>query len=281
MDFYNFYTGRELNAWKWMGAHTDGQETVFRTFAPAAAGVSVVTDTGEYPMYPVHDGNFYEQTLTDMGPGKSYEYRIYQADGQVRDHCDPYGFGMELRPAHRSIVRDLSSFSFQDHSWMQARTSRESEPLNIYELHLGSWKKKGPEETGWYRYDELPDLLIPYLKECGYNYLEILPLFEYPCDESWGYQPTGFFAPTSRYGTALDLKKMIQRFHEAHIGVILDFIPVHFAVDDYGLARYDGTSLYEYPHSDVGVSEWGSHNFMHSRGEVRSFLASCISVGLK
>ena len=259
MDFYNFYTGREQNAWKWMGAHTDGQETVFRTFAPAAAGVSVVTDTGEYPMYPVHDGNFYEQTLTDMGPGKSYEYRIYQADGQVRDHCDPYGFGMELRPAHRSIVRDLSSFSFQDHSWMQARTSRESEPLNIYELHLGSWKKKGPEETGWYRYDELPDLLIPYLKECGYNYLEILPLFEYPCDESWGYQPTGFFAPTSRYGTALDLKKMIQRFHEAHIGVILDFIPVHFAVDDYGLARYDGTALYEYPHSDVGVSEWGSH----------------------
>ena len=101
MDFYNFYTGREQNAWKWMGAHTDGQETVFRTFAPAAAGVSVVTDTGEYPMYPVHDGNFYEQTLTDMGPGKSYEYRIYQADGQVRDHCDPYGFGMELRPAHR------------------------------------------------------------------------------------------------------------------------------------------------------------------------------------
>ena len=275
MDFYNFYTGREQNAWKWMGAHTDGQETVFRTFAPAAAGVSVVTDTGEYPMYPVHDGNFYEQTLMDMGPGKSYEYRIYQADGQVRDHCDPYGFGMELRPAHRSIVRDLSSFSFQDHSWMQARTSRESEPLNIYELHLGSWKKKGPEETGWYRYDELPDLLIPYLEECGYNYLEILPLFEYPCDESWGYQPTGFFAPTSRYGTALDLKKMIQRFHEAHIGVILDFIPVHFAVDDYGLARYDGTALYEYPHSDVGVSEWGSHNFMHSRGEVCSFLASC------
>ena len=200
MDFYNFYTGREQNAWKWMGAHTDGQETVFRTFAPAAAGVSVVTDTGEYPMYPVHDGNFYEQTLMDMGPGKSYEYRIYQADGQVRDHCDPYGFGMELRPAHRSIVRDLSSFSFQDHSWMQARTSRESEPLNIYELHLGSWKKKGPEETGWYRYDELPDLLIPIWKNADTIILRSCLFLNIPATKAGAISQPDFSPPPA--GTA-------------------------------------------------------------------------------
>ena len=120
----------------------------------------------------------------------------------------------------------------------------------------------------------MADILLPYLKENGYNYLEIMPLNEYPCDESWGYQGTGFFSPTSRYGTADQLKYFVDRCHENDIGVILDFVPVHFAVDGYALANYDGTALYEYPHSDVGDSEWGSRNFMHSRGEVRSFLQS-------
>lgn len=124
------------------------------------------------------------------------------------------------------------------------------------------------------------DILIPYLKENDYNYIEIMPLSEHPCDESWGYQNTGFFSPTSRYGTAEELMKFIDACHKNDIGVIMDFVPVHFAVDHYALADYDGTSLYEYPHQDVGVSEWGSCNFMHSRGEVRSFLQSAANYWL-
>ena len=122
---------------------------------------------------------------------------------------------------------------------MAERRDRREEPLNIYELHLGSWRRK--EDGGWYRYDELAQPLIDYMKECGYNYVEFLPLSEHPCDESWGYQITGFYAPTSRYGTARELMMLIDRLHQAGIGVILDFVPAHFAVDDYGLARYDGT----------------------------------------
>lgn len=287
MDFYNFYTGHEFEADQWLGAHITEGGTVFRTFAPSAAGVCLLLQGKEYPMHKVHDGNFYEIFLPGTAAGALYEYRIYQKDGQVRDHCDPFGFGMELRPAHKSVVRDLDAYQFSDHSWMQQRTDRTEEPLNIYELHLGSWKKKISETekdnagTEWYRYDELPALLIPYLKEAGYNYIEILPITEHPCDESWGYQPTGFYAPTSRYGTSANLQNMVDLFHQAGIGVLLDFVPVHFAVDDYALVQYDGTALFEYPHSDVGVSEWGSYNFMHSRGEVRSFLQSCANYWLK
>lgn len=146
-------------------------------------------------------------------------------------------------------------------------------------MHLGSWRK--PQGGEWYRYSELAPLLIPYLKESGYNYVEFLPVSEHPCDESWGYQNTGFYAPTSRYGTPDDLKYLIDLLHQNGIGAILDFVPVHFAVDQYALAQYDGTALYEYPHRDVGTSEWGSYNFMHSRGEVRSFLQSAANFWLK
>ena len=125
--------------------------------------------------------------------------------------------------------------------------------MNVHVVHGNGIK----DENGWYRYDEFADLLIPYLKENGYNYIEVMPLNEHPCDESWGYQATGFYAPTSRYGTAKDLKKMVDKLHQADIGIILDFVPVHFAVDGYALANYDGTPLFEYPHQDVGQSESG------------------------
>lgn len=145
-------------------------------------------------------------------------------------------------------------------------------------MHLGSWKRKDGE---WYSYVEIAKLLIPYVKRCGYQYIEIMPIHEHPCDNSWGYQGTGFYSPTSRYGTADELKGMIDMCHQNDIGVILDFVPVHFAVDGYGLAEYDGTALYEYPHVDVGYSEWGSKNFNHSRGEVQSFLQSSANYWLK
>ena len=281
MDMYGFYTGKVFDAYKWLGAHILEQGTTFRTFAPNARRVDLLWKNEVISMQPVYDGNFYEAVVAGAKAGDAYEYRICGQDGEVIDHCDPYGFGMELRPDHKSIVRDLNEYQFCDEKWMSARTDMRDKPLNIYELHLGSWRKKSEEETGWYRYDEMAELLIPYLKESGYNYVEFLPISEHPCDESWGYQNTGFYAPTSRYGTPNDLKKLIDELHQNEIGVILDFVPVHFAIDSYALAKYDGSALYEYPHTDVGVSEWGSHNFMHSRGEVRSFLQSAANYWLQ
>lgn len=281
MDMYGFYTGQIFNTYEWLGAHTVEKGVVFRTFAPNAKGVELLWKEQSISMQQMYDGNFYEVWIEEAKDGDTYEYRIYGQDGSIRAHCDPYGFGMELRPNHKSIIRNLYSYSFQDSKWIQTRSNMRDKPLNIYELHLGSWKKKNEEETGWYRYDELANLLVPYLKESGYNYVEFMPISEHPCDESWGYQNTGFFAPTSRYGTMNELKKLIDTLHQNQIGVILDFVPVHFAIDDYALAQYDGTALYEYPHQDVGVSEWGSHNFMHSRGEVRSFLQSAANYWMK
>ncbi|MDN0060973.1 1,4-alpha-glucan branching protein GlgB [Mediterraneibacter glycyrrhizinilyticus] len=283
MDFYGFYTGKIFDAYKYLGAHINrgksgkAEEVVFRTFAPSASRISVIGEFNgwmETPMEKVHDGNFWELISKEAKPGMMYKYRIYDRAGNCIDHCDPYGYGMELRPNTASIIRDMDAYKFHDGKWMRKRSDHSDLPLNVYELHFGSFRKPSEEPDAWYDYEEMADILLPYLKENGYNYLEIMPLNEYPCDESWGYQGTGFFSPTSRYGTADQLKYFVDRCHENDIGVILDFVPVHFAVDDYALANYDGTALYEYPHSDVGDSEWGSRNFMHSRGEVRSFLQS-------
>ncbi|MBE5062813.1 1,4-alpha-glucan branching protein GlgB [Lachnospiraceae bacterium DSM 108991] len=277
MDFYGFYTGKIFDAHEYLGAHVQDDGTTFRTFAPSASRVSLIGEFSgwqELPMEKVHDGNFWEVHVKDTLPGMMYKYRIYGGDGRCIDHCDPYGYGMELRPATASIIRSRDSFHFQDQAWMKKRSDCRDKPLNIYEIHFGSFRKPSDEPDAWYTYDELADLLIPHLKEAGYNYLEIMPLAEYPCDDSWGYQGTGFFSPTSRYGTMDQFKSFINACHRSGIGVILDFVPIHFAVDDYALAHYDGTALYEYPHSAVGYSEWGSCNFMHSRGEVRSFLQS-------
>ena len=277
MDFYGFYTGKIFDAYEYLGAHMQDDGTTFRTFAPSASRVSLIGEFSgwqELPMEKVHDGNFWEVHVKDALPGMMYKYRIYGGDGRCIDHCDPYGYGMELRPATASIIRSRGSFHFQDQAWMKKRSDCRDKPLNIYEIHFGSFRKPSDEPDAWYTYDELADLLIPHLKEAGYNYLEIMPLAEYPSDDSWGYQGTGFFSPTSRYGTMDQFKSFINACHRSGIGVILDFVPIHFAVDDYALAHYDGTALYEYPHSAVGYSEWGSCNFMHSRGEVRSFLQS-------
>ena len=278
MDFYGFYTGKIFDAHHYLGCRLQGEKAVFRTYAPAADKVTVIGEFNEWQdteMSRVCDQNFWECEIEGVKPGQMYKYRIYRKDGQAIDHCDPYGYGMELRPNSASIVRDLCRYQFKDQRWMKKRTDCKDRPLNIYELHAGSWKKNAENENGWYTYTELADLLIPYLRENGYNYIELMPLNEHPSDESWGYQSTGFFAPTSRYGTADQLKEMVDKIHQADIGVILDFVPVHFAVDGYGLADYDGTPLYEYPHWDISRNEWGSCNFNHSRGEVRSFLQSC------
>ena len=283
MDFHGFYTGKIFDAYQYLGAHITDSGVVFRTFAPGAQKVSLIGECSqwrEYEMNRVYDGSFWECYVDGASAGSMYKYRIYEKSGSCVDHCDPYGFGMELRPNSASIVRDMNSYQFHDSAWMLSRSDCKNRPLNIYELHFGSFRKPSERVDDWYTYEEMADILIPYLKQNGYNYLEIMPLNEHPCDESWGYQSTGFFSPTSRYGTADQLKAFVDACHQNSIGVIMDFVPVHFAVDGYALAQFDGTALYEYPHAAVGVSEWGSLNFMHSRGEVRSFLQSAANYWL-
>lgn len=284
MDFYGFYTGKIFDAYEYLGAHYENNGTVFRVFAPGALRISLIGEFNgwqEYGMNKTYDGNFWECRVDNARPGMMYKYRVYDRESHFIDHCDPYGFGMELRPHNASIIREMGDYCFQDMTWMSERSACKNKPLNIYEVHFGSFRKPGESPEDWYSYEEMANLLIPYLKEKGYNYLEIMPLNEYPSDESWGYQGTGFFSPTSRYGTGRQLKMFVDACHRNGIGVIMDFVPVHFAVDDYGLARFDGTALYEYPNGAVGVSEWGSCNFMHSRGEVRSFLQSAANYWLK
>ena len=278
MDIRNFYNGDEFEAYEYLGAHTGSSGTVFRTYAPNASRVSLIGDFSgweELPMQPAEDGRFYELTVSDAKEGMRYKYRIYNRTGGFTDHCDPYGFGMEVRPGTCSVIRDVKSYSFSDEKWMENRSDCRDKPMNIYEVHLGSWRRRSDEdENGWYSYSEIADELIDYVCEYGYNFIELMPLSEHPCDESWGYQSIGFFAPTSRYGTPAELMELVDKCHARGIGVIIDFIPVHFAVDHYGLTEYDGTKLYEYPDDDRGYNEWGSRNFDHSKGEVRSFIKS-------
>ena len=310
MDIYEFYSGRSFDAYRELGAHVKkevtGKKTVvsgveFVTYAPNALGVNVIgefNDWNETVMERCYDGSFFKVFVPEARPGMMYKYKIYHRDGSSMEHCDPYGFGMELRPAFASIIRDMDTYRFHDAKWMKNRSVCQGSPLNIYEVHLGSWRTKPvfdeqgnpltPEEIAesnrvaesWYTYKEIAPMLAEYVKEQGYKYVEFMPLSEHPSDQSWGYQNTGFFSPTSRYGTADDLKEMIDILHQHNIGTILDFVPVHFALDGYGLARYDGTALYEYPSNDVGYSEWGSMNFIHSKGEVRSFLQSAANYWL-
>ena len=284
MDFYGFYTGKIFDAYKYLGAHVEEKGVTFRTFAPSASRITLIgefNDWQEWKMNKVSDGNFWECYVPQAKAGQMYKYKIYDRNGNPVDHCDPYGFGMELRPSSASIIRDMSKYKFKDSQWLQSRSDCRKKPLNIYEIHFGSFRKPSDKADDWYNYEEMIDILIPYLVKNGYNYLEIMPLNEYPCDESWGYQATGFFSPTSRYGTADQLKAFIDACHKHNIGVLMDFVPVHFAVDAYGLANYDGTALYEYPNSAVGVSEWGSCNFIHSRREVQCFLQSAANYWLE
>ena len=280
MNLQKFYMGEAFDAYEYFGAHLEDGGVVFRTYAPNAGRIAIVgqfNNWQEQPMEQLHQSGVWIGFSKDAKPGQMYKYVLYGKNGRV-EHCDPYGFGMELRPGACSVIRDLSEFQFADESWMKKRTRGYDKPMNIYELHLGSWKMNNDK---WYTYSEIADELIAYLREYGYNYVEFMPLSEHPFDGSWGYQNTGFFAPTSRYGTAAQLMELIDKLHNAGIGAIMDFVPVHFAVDAYGLKEYDGTALYEYPHKDTGENEWGSYNFMHSRREVACFLQSAANYWLK
>jgi len=279
-----FYDGQCFDAYQYFGAHKTKGGYVFRTYAPKAKKIAIIGDfTSWQEAYMEREKEYgvFSLTLKEAEVFQLYKYRIYSTDTEWVEHCDPYGFQMELRPACCSIITDLDTYKFSDNKWMQSRNDCMKQPMNIYEMHLGSWRRNPNDENEWYRYDEIADLLIPYLLENHYTHVEFMPLAEYPFDGSWGYQNTGFFAPTSRYGTPQQLMQLVDQLHQASIGAILDMVPVHFAIDSYGLKQYDGTELYEYPHRDIGRSEWGSFNFNLSKGEVRSFLQSSANYWLE
>ena len=284
MNIQGFYTGREFDADTFFGAHPYEGGTHFAVWAPSARDVKVITSGlsdgswAEWQMHRSYSG-CWEADAAGVTRGTCYQYRVCGADGSVVDHCDPYGTAMTLRPDGRSIVWGAPTCQWTDSAWMAKRSKNFDAPLNIYEAQAGSWRCK--EDGTPYTYSELAKQLPAYLKENGYTHLELMPLSEYPFDGSWGYQTTGFFAPTSRYGTPDELCTLIDACHAADIGVIFDFVPVHFAVDEYGLKHFDGTALYEYPAAAVGESEWGSCNFMHSRGEIRCFLQSAADYWLR
>ena len=276
MDFQTFFDGNIFDAYKYMGAHPEKGGVVFRTYAPSADKVCIIGEFNswtEEEMKQPERSQFYEIFEKDAKPGQMYKYVIYGRNVRV-EHCDPYGFGMELRPGFASVIRDLSAYTFTDQKWMKERTRCYDRPLNIFELHLGSFRRNEEDPNGWYTYTGIADELIEYVKSNGYTHVEFLPLSEHPFDGSWGYQSTGFFSPTSRYGTANELQELIDRLHNAGIGAILDFVPAHFALDGYALRKYDGTELFEYPASDVSDSEWGSCNFIFARREIACFMQS-------
>ena len=277
MNMQDFYTGHAFDAYEFFGAHTYFGGTHFAVWAPSAQHIAVETEVGTYDMHRTQSA-VWECDVPGANAGMVYQYWVRGANGQTVAHCDPYGTAMTLRPDGRSIIADRPT-GFTDDKWMAGRTKCFDKPLNIYEVHAGSWRQK--EDGNWYTYAELAELLPAYCKENGFTHIELMPLAEHPFDGSWGYQITGFYAPTSRYGTPQQLAEFVNACHKEGIGVILDFVPVHFAIDSYGLKEFDGTPLYEYPAAAVGQSEWGSCNFMHSRGEIRCFIQSCADYWLQ
>ena len=281
MDMHEFYMGNVFDAYEFFGAHPTPDGTVFRTFAPSAERITIIGEWNDWQEENmIKDGQVWSYFSAKAKKGQMYKYVIYSSLGRV-EHCDPYGFAMELRPNFASIITDLDEYKFTDSEWLEKRSKNYNEPLNIYEVHLGSWHTDPDNENGWYSYSDIADKLIKYVKKHHYTHIEFMPLSEHPADCSWGYQNTGFFAPTSRYGTPAQLMKLIDKCHKNDIGVIMDFVPVHFAIDGYALAKYDGTCLYEYPDSDVTISEWGTCNFIHSRREVCCFLQSAANYWLE
>ncbi len=275
----NFHNRFADDAYNYLGSHYLGDYTVFRVYAPHATEVSVVGDfngwdIGKNKMQRVDDGGIFEVKIPGVNVYDNYKYAINN-NGRIIYKQDPYGYHAETSGATNSKVYNIDHFEWTDYKWMEERKYKDlySSPVNIYEVHLGSWKRK--KKNVVYNYHELADKLIPYVKKMGYNYLEILPVMEYPFDGSWGYQVSGYFGITSRYGTPDDFMYLINKAHENNIGIILDWVPAHFVKDDFALIEFDGEYLYEDPApTKMEHRSWGTRIFNYAKPEVKSFLIS-------
>ena len=285
LPIYLFKQGNNQEAYRYFGAHLceeNGEAgAVFRVWAPHAKAVSIVGDfnswtPGEHPMEKVTDG-IWERFVPGIKQFDVYKYCITTPADELVYKADPYAFHTETRPSNGSKVYDIEGYTWGDAVWVSDEEKRDviNSPMSIYELQAGSWKMKDPENGVPYNYAELADELIPYIKEMGYTHVELLPITEYPFDGSWGYQVTGYFAPTSRYGTPKDFMAFVDKLHQAGIGVILDWVPAHFPKDGYGLYMFDGAPCYEDPNPRRGEhKEWGTMVFNYGMKEVESFLIS-------
>lgn len=290
VPLYLFHEGSNSNAYEYFGSHRKNKNTVvFRVWAPDAKNVSVTGDFNnwsetENPMKQLkNSGGVWEAEIKNIKPYDMYKYCVTAADGRTLMKCDPYGFHMETRPGTATKYYEIDDcYEWHDEKWVEGRNGKNiyESPVNIYEIHAGSWKQY--DDGNFYSYRALADALVPYVKKMGYTHIEFMPLTEYPFDGSWGYQVTGYFAATSRYGEPKDLMYLVDKCHENGIGVILDWVPAHFPKDANGLYEFDGGPLYEY--SDPRKGEhygWGTRVFDFGKNEVRSFLMSSASFWLK
>ena len=285
LDRYLFGEGRHYQLYHKLGAHPytyRGQDGYyFAVWAPHAAAVSLVGDFNAWnpdatPMKPVADSGIYELFVPGLGVGQLYKFAITTHTGTILFKADPYAFSAEYRPGTASVTADIRGFKWNDSKWMESRAGTDpvKAPISIYEVHLGSWKKKNrPEKDGYYTYMEAAHELADYVLEMGYTHVELMGIAEHPFDGSWGYQVTGYFAPTSRYGTPAEFMYFVNYLHKKGIGVILDWVPAHFPKDAHGLADFDGQALYEYADPRKGEHpDWGTKVFDYAKNEVSNFL---------
>ena len=290
LNTYLFHEGTAISAYEYMGAHAVTHDGVsgymFRVWAPRAQAVSVVGDFNSWnadahPMAKITDG-IWERFVPGGRTYDAYKFAITGADGVLRLKADPYAFHAETRPGTASKLYSIDGYHWADNAWRESRHDHPvyTAPLNIYEVHLGSWKRR--ENGDFLDYRSLARELAPYVKEMGFNFIELLPVTEYPYDPSWGYQCTGYFAPTSRYGTPEDFMYFVDYMHQAGIGIILDWVPSHFCKDAHGLYEFDGSACYEYADPRKGEhASWGTRVFDYGRKEVKSFLLSSAAFWLK
>lgn len=281
-DRHLFGAGTHYEIYEKMGGrlmtHEGARGAAFSVWAPNAKAVSVIGDFNNWdarrsPMRRLGESGIWELFLPAAAEGDKYKFHVTQCDGRVVDKTDPYGVYAEVRPNNASVLYPLKRYKWKDRRWITARRKYDfrAAPMNIYEVHLGSWKRA--EGNRFLSYTELAEQLIPYVKEMGYTHIEMLPVEEHPFDGSWGYQVTGYYAPTSRYGSPDEFKQFVDACHQNGISVILDWVPAHFPKDDFALARFDGTALYEHQDPRLGEHiQWGTYIFNYGRKEVANFL---------
>ncbi len=285
VDRYLYNNGKHYEIYEKLGAHPEKYEgndgMYFAVWAPHGSQVSVVGDFNGWDpeadlMTPLADSGIWEAFIPDLGVGELYKYAITTKSGKILFKADPYAYQAEYRPQTASVTADLSKFPWKDQAWMEKRKDKDhlNEPFSIYEVHLGSWRKKNRDEKdGFYTYTEAAHELADYVLEMGYTHVELMGIAEHPYDGSWGYQVTGYFAPTSRYGTPREFMYFVDYMHRKGIGVILDWVPAHFPKDAHGLADFDGEPCYEYADPRKGEHpDWGTKVFDYSKYEVDNFL---------